>query len=229
MRKLKILTLILLCFITLSGCFTNGYINTLYSSNQLNKENRLTKKVILINPSFKAYEDIKKSEEDISETLFMKEHYASTVDKVLEKSNIKYEVYSQNKKDASDVNYYTDLLPLQHTILQAINNQQNPLNEIYNSFIRKIAVQEFVINTFVPAETAALEKKYGTPYFGLLDIYSEKNKSYIIYILVDVSRGIVTYQQIKEYQGRLKKKMVLPLIYDTIDSYERLLTVNKSK
>jgi hypothetical protein len=205
----------------LSGCVSNGYIYTLYT-DQFVKQKKSAKKVILINPEFKAFNNIEENEQNFALSSKMRGPFLSVVNRFCKDSGLNYEIITNDKKGKVETDFFSDLLPLRQVVLQAINNQDNPLNEVYEARYKRVAKQIFIVNTYIPAEMAVLEKKYGTPYFGILEIYSGQDHSYLIHIIADVRNGIVTYQEIKKINGPVKKQLLMPLIYDSFNSLKRI-------
>lgn len=204
------------------GLSSNGYIYTLYTESFANSK-KSVKKVILINPDFKAYKsDLDDDDQNFEKSVKLRKELISIINKYLKKSGINYDIISSEGKKDVGTDFFTELLPLRQAIFQAISNQDNPLNEITSASYRKVARQQFVVNTLIPAEMSELEKKYGTPYFSILEVYSARNQSYIIHIIADVSRGVVSYQEIKRFNGAINKRLITPLIYDTFDSLKRI-------
>lgn len=224
MRNLLQLSGILLLCTLLHSCGlqSNGYIYTLYTESFVNQK-KASKKIILINPDFKAYaSDLDEDDQNFEKSLLMRKTLIEKINRYSKESGYNYDIISSDGKKDVGTDFFTELLPLRQAIFQAISNQDNPLNEITSASYRRVARQQFVVNTLIPAEMSELEKKYGTPYFSILEVYSAKNQSYIIHIIADVSRGVVSYQEIKRYNGEIKKRLITPLIFDTFDSLKRI-------
>jgi hypothetical protein len=161
-------------------------------------------------------------DQNFEKSLLMRKTLIEKINRYSKESGYNYDIISSDGKKDVGTDFFTELLPLRQAIFQAISNQDNPLNEITSASYRRVARQQFVVNTLIPAEMSELEKKYGTPYFSILEVYSAKNQSYIIHIIADVSRGVVSYQEIKRYNGEIKKRLITPLIFDTFDSLKRI-------
>jgi hypothetical protein len=223
MRKFFQFSGIMLICLVLHGCgIGTSYIYTLYSDSFISNKKSI-KKIVLINPDFKAYKDrLDDDEQDFEKSTQMNKALIEVINKFAYKSGYKYEIVNKGGKNDNGTEFFTELLPLRKAILQAISNQDNPLNEIDNASYRQVAKSQFVVNTLIPAEMSELEKKYGTPYFSLFEVYSAHDHSYIIHIIADVSRGIVSYQEIKRLPGQIKKRELTPLIFDSFDSLRKI-------
>jgi len=223
MRKLFRFSGILLICLVLHGCgIGTSYIYTLYSDSFISNKKSI-KKIILINPDFRAYKDrLDDDEQDFEKSAQMNKTLVEVINKYAYKSGYNYEIVSSEGKSEAGTEFFTELLPLRKAILQAISNQDNPLNEIEDASYKKVAKSQFIVNTLIPAEMSELEKKYGTPFFSLFEVYSAHDHSYIIHIIADVSRGIVAYQEIKRLPGQIKKRELTPLIFDSFDSLRKI-------
>ncbi len=222
MRQIFNWFLFLIIINSLSSClYSSGYIYTLYSE-QFPKEKKAIKKVVLINPEYKAYFNLEDNDQNYELGREMRKSFLEIVNRYSKDSGFKYEVISSDGKKDVGTEFFTELLPLRQVVLQAISNQDNPLNEIYEANYKRVASQVFVVNTFIPAEMSELEKKYGTPYFGILEVFSGQDHSYLIHIIADVSHGIITYQEIKMINGPMKKRKLTPLIFDTFNALKKI-------
>lgn len=226
MRNVVKVSLLLFNSILLNSCISNGYIRTLYSVETQSKMQK-NDKVILVNPNFTSYYNLKRLDEKEDQTQKLRPYLVKAVEEAVENRALDFQVLSSKNNAGLKEELFSELLPLRRVVFSAIRNQSNPLNKIHNAGSKNVASQQFIINTFIPLELADLSKKYKTPYFGFIEIFSSKKEAYIIQIIVDVSIGIVAYQEIKNIGGSVNKRMFYPLMFDSISFFEKII-LNKN-
>lgn len=212
MSRFFIYTLLLVFVAMLSGC-AGGYTYTLHTDT-FPKKRKSFKKVVCLKPEFRFYTDSDMDNEDFRASLKLKKTLVDQVRRYSKNQGFNYVILDGDSEGPGGSDFYNRLLPLRRSIMQAIRNQENPLNEINNRSYSR-AQQLFVVNTLIPAELSQLSQEYGTPYFAIYDVYTSRNRTYMIHIIADVNLGRIEYQELKRYNNKVGTNKLAPLVYDS--------------
>jgi len=213
----------------LAGCGVNTMrVNTMQTED-FAENKKSFKKIICIAPNFKKYTDREMDNEDYLASWKLKEKFARETERWSKASGFQYEVYFPSAEAEDQQAIYTKLLPLRRSILMAISNQANSLNEVDNSMFSDENKGVFVVNTVLPAEWSKLSEEFETPYFSMIEMYANDNKSFFIHIVADVVKGRIEYQEIRRYSGKVKSSYLQHVLYDSFRTLKKNLKGGKKK
>jgi len=212
-----------------SGCGVNSMRVYTMQTEDFGANQKSLKKVICIAPNFKKYTDRDMDNEDYLASWKLKDKFAKEAESWSKKSGFNYEVYFPSEDAENQQAIYTKLLPLRRSLLMAISNQANSLNETDNSMFSEENKGVFVVNTVLPAEWAKLSEEFETPYFSMIEMYANNNKSFFIHIIADVVKGRIEYQEIRKYTGLVKPRYLEHVLFDSFRTLKKNLKGGKKK
>jgi hypothetical protein len=218
-----------ICVFFASGCEVNSMRAYTMQTEDFGANQKSLKRVICIAPDFKKYTDRDMDNEDYLASWKLKEKFASEATRWSKKSGFNYEVYFPNEDAENQQAIFTKLLPLRRSILMAISNQANSLNETDNSMFSEENKGVFVVNTVLPAEWSKLSDEFDTPYFSMIEMYANNNKSFFIHIIADVVKGRIEYQEIRKYTGKVKPSYLQHVLFDSFSTLKKNFKGGKKK
>jgi len=228
MKYLSVLTACLLLFLS-SGCSITGSLLINRSEDPHRVE---AQKVVSIQPTYFSRSLLN---EDPNPILSMEQERATfetLLTKNAERAGIELDIYSPSQLQATDVDYFNDLLPLKQTILLA-----NDLQDVDTRYKRGGAFAPYT-RTFrkpitLPVQYSALAEKYGTPYFslqGLFDLEGRRRSSLrnlskheilFYHVVVDVVKSEVIYRELRVMSKKPNESNLGVILYDSFSIFRK--------